>query len=164
RGALRAAVTVLEAFRQRNRPVVHVRVAFDDEYHRRTSAGKSFAYMQEHRLMLEADPASAIVSELTPLPGELVVTKGCQNAFVGTNLAERLVRMRPTQLVMGGVATNYVVEATARYATDVGYDVVILEDLCASFSEEMHEFAITKVLPRVATIASSADFLTELQP
>ncbi len=155
RGALDAAGRALAQFRERQRDVVHVRVAFDDEYTNMISAAKSFAAIKANGLLLASDPETRICDEVAPLSNELVVTKGCTNSFIGTHLGAKLVGIAPSQLVMGGVATNHVVETTARYAADTGFSVVVLEDLCASFSAELHEFATTQILPRYITVTTS---------
>lgn len=159
RGVLGHARHVLERFRAADDPVIHVRVAFDEGYQRLTSASPGFAAIKERRLFLASDPGTAIVSELEPLPEELVVDKGCHGAFGGTNLAAKLHGLRPTELVLGGVATNHVVESTARHAVDIGFPVVVLEDLCASFTRELHEFAITQIFPRYVTVRTSEEYL-----
>jgi nicotinamidase-related amidase len=47
--------------------------------------------------------------------------------------------MGGASLVAGGVVTHVGVEATARDAADLGYDVVLLDHGCAAFSPEIHE-------------------------
>jgi nicotinamidase-related amidase len=49
------------------------------------------------------------------------------------------------------------VESTAHSAWELSYDVVIAEDVTATASEDMHLFAIEKILPRLARIVSSTD-------
>jgi nicotinamidase-related amidase len=66
--------------------------------------------------------------------------------------------MRVDHVVLGGVATNLVVESTARHATDVGLQVTVLEDLCASFRPELHDFAIANLFPLFSTLTSSTEF------
>ena len=124
-----------------------------------TSASERFGSIKAAGLLLEDDPGTAFCDEVAPAAGELVVTKGCVNAFVGTNLHEKLVPMRPSELVVGGVATNQVVESTVRYAADAGYRTVVLEDLCASFTEEMHRFSVEKILPGFGRVTTSNEYL-----
>ena len=61
-------------------------------------------------------------------------------------------------VVLTGVATEFVVEAAARHAADADFRVIVLEDCCASFSDEAHKAAL-HVMDHLATIASSADFV-----
>lgn len=159
RHVLQAARRAALAFREAGSPVVHVRVAFDGAYTRLTSASPRFAAMREQRLLLEEDPATRICEEVAPLDEEVIITKGCVNPFVGTHLQQTLTRLCPTELVLGGVATNHVVESTARLAADMGYPVIVLEDLCAAASDELHRFAIEKVIPHYATVRNSVEYL-----
>jgi nicotinamidase-related amidase len=159
RGVLSAAARTLAAFRDRSWPVVFVRVAFDDEFTNMTSASPRFRAMRKRRMMMDSDPETAICSEVAPRPGETVITKGCVNPFVGTRLAQRLISLETRELVLGGVATNHVVESTARLAADMGYDVVVLEDLCAGFTSELHDFSVREILPGYGKVTSSEEYV-----
>jgi len=88
-------------------------------------------------------------------PGDVVITKHQWGAFTGTELDLQLRRRAIKTVVIGGIATNFGVESTARHAWELSYDVVIAEDLCATFSAEMHDFAIQRILPRLARIVTS---------
>jgi nicotinamidase-related amidase len=163
RGVLERAGRCLEAARKHGVPVVHVRVAFDEAYTRRTNRSARFAGMEQNGLLIEGTPDTEFCAQVTPAPGETVITKGCVNPFIGTNLTERLTALGARRLFLGGVATNFVVESAARHAGDAGYEVTVLEDLCAAYSAEMHEFAITKTLPMFAEISRSEAFLATLE-
>jgi biuret amidohydrolase len=155
RDVLAKAGQALTAFRANGFPVVHGRLAIDEAGHRITSSSSSFAMIREHRLMREGDPATAICPEVAPVDSEPVVAKGAFGPFAGTNLEQLLHRFRPTEVVMGGVTTNHVVESAVRYASDVGFPVVVLEDLCAAEGEEPHRFAVEHTLPRYAAVTTS---------
>jgi nicotinamidase-related amidase len=158
RGVLGLAAQMLEEFRSREEPIIHSRVAFDSNYHRLTSASDRFRSLRDAGVLLEGDPDTEFCSEVLPTDEEVVVTKGCVNPFVGTNLSERLIPLRATELVVAGVATNQVVESTVRYAADIGYRIVVLEDLCASFNWEMHGFSVDKILPWFAKVTTGEDY------
>lgn len=85
-------------------------------------------------------------------PGDLVVTKHHWGALHGTELDLQLRRRGIRTVVLGGIATNFGVESTARQAWEHGYDVVLLEDLCTSVSADLHEMSILHVLPRIARV------------
>lgn len=158
RSTLARARVALGWFREQGYPVVFVRVAFDPEYHRLTSSSRRFGAMRKNQLLQAGDAWAQICSELAPHSSEPVIEKGCVNPFIGTSLQQLLNRLLPTELVLAGVATNHVVESTARHAADSGYPVVILEDGCASFDQAMHDFAISTVLPMYAEITSVAGY------
>lgn len=159
RNVLEKAGKTLAAARERGIPVVHVGVAFDEMFQNRTNRTAGFERFETNRWMLQGSPEAEFNPEVRPIEGEHVVFKGCVNPFIGTNLSEILIQLGVTNLYIAGTATNYVVESTARHAGDSGYSVTILEDLCASYNDEMHRYAIEKILPLFATIGTSADLL-----
>jgi nicotinamidase-related amidase len=93
----------------------------------------------------------------------MVITKGCVNPFIGTPLQARLVTLGITDLYLGGVATNFVVESAARHAGDSGFHVTVLEDLCAAYNEPMHEFAITRTIPLFPDVSTSEALIGRLR-
>lgn len=90
--------------------------------------------------------------------GEPVILNRQIGAFAGSNLHDVLSERGITDLVLTGVATNFVVTSTAWSAIDRGYSCIVLEDCCTSGSEEMHRTAIENLRP-VADIWSSGQFL-----
>ena len=139
--------------------VVHVRLAFDPSYELRTNRTGRFQRYPDNGLLQADDAGAEIMEQVAPLTSEPLVTKGGVNPFIGTPLLEMLLGKGVRRVVLGGVATNLVVESAARHAADSGVDVVVLEDLCASFSPEMHTLAIEKTLPLFAEITSSAEWI-----
>lgn len=69
---------------------------------------------------------------LEPLPGERVVVKDVNSAFVGTELELSLRRDRVSRLVVAGFFTNMCVDTTVRAAGNMGYDTYLVEDACAA--------------------------------
>lgn len=155
RRVVERARAVLDRARGREVPIVHVGVAFDAEFLNRNNRGPGFNRFEDNGWMIAGSPETKFVPELEPTGAEAVVFKGSVDPFVGTNLMEILLRNRTHRLVLGGTATNFVVESTARHASDMGFEVIVLEDICASYNEAMHRFAIEKTLPLFAKIESS---------
>jgi len=159
RGVLQNARRCLEAARANKIPVIHVRVAIDREHSLRTSRTKRFETFEQSGAMQLGTADTAFCEEVQPVPGEPVVNKGCVNPFIGTALTELLIGRRAGELYLAGVATNMVVESALRHAADTGFAVNVIEDCCASFNAEMHEFAITKIFPVYGEICSADDFI-----
>ncbi|WP_300683564.1 isochorismatase family cysteine hydrolase [Nocardioides sp.] len=157
RGVIATAASVLAAARAAGTLVVHVRLAFDPSYKLRTNRLPRFDPYENNRVMLADSPEAQIIDALAPIEGEPVVDKGCVNPFIGTALRDMLAAEGVTEVVLGGVATNLVLESAARHASDSGLQVTVVEDMCASFSPEMHDFACQKVLPLFGAITSAAD-------
>lgn len=89
-------------------------------------------------------------------PSDVVILKRQWGAFYGTELDLQLRRRGVRTIVLGGVATNFGVESTARDAWERGYEIVIAEDLTSSLSVELHDFSVRHILPRLGVISSSA--------
>ncbi|MBX9710787.1 MAG: hydrolase [Xanthobacteraceae bacterium] len=91
-----------------------------------------------------------------PRPGDILITKKQWGAFYGTELDLQLRRRGIKTIVLGGVATNFGVESTARQAWEYGYDLVIVEDATASASVELHEMSLKHIMTRIARVAPGA--------
>ena len=69
-------------------------------------------------------PASSdwaeFVSELTPTPSDVVITKRQWGAFYGTELDLQLRRRKIDTIVLCGISTDFGVESTARFAMSMG--------------------------------------------
>jgi nicotinamidase-related amidase len=102
------------------------------------------------------------VPEIVALGAEVTITKRQWGAFYGTDLDLQLRRRGITTIILGGIATNFGVESTAREAWQHGYDVVVVEDACTSVEAAMHRFSIEKILPRVSRVRSTAEVVAAL--
>jgi nicotinamidase-related amidase len=103
-----------------------------------------------------------IVDAVAPQEDEPIVRKPRISAFYGTELRSILASRDIDTIVLTGVATNFVVESTARYAADADYRVIVLEDCCGAFSPEEHACAIS-ALDRLVQVSTSEDFLASLR-
>ena len=100
-----------------------------------------------------------LLPEITALDAEVVITKRQWSAFYGTELDLQLRRRGIKTIVLTGISTNFGVESTARDAWQHGYDVIVVEDACASAEAAMHQFAIEKILPRVSRVRSTSEVI-----
>ena len=65
-----------------------------------------------------------------PLDGETVIGRHANSAFIGAGLEGLLDELGATTLVVCGALTPNSVEATARHAGNLGYQVFIVADAC----------------------------------
>jgi nicotinamidase-related amidase len=100
--------------------------------------------------------------EIAALNADVIITKRQWGAFHGTELDLQLRRRGINTIVLGGIATNFGVESTAREAWQHNYAVIIAEDACTSMSAEMHQFSIENILPRLARVRSTNEILEAL--
>ena len=95
-------------------------------------------------------------------PRDIVITKNQWGAFYGTALDLQLRRRRIKTIVIGGIATNFGVESTARDAFEHGYALVFVEDAMAGLSDGAHAFSISTIFPRIGRVRSTDQVLAAL--
>jgi len=102
------------------------------------------------------------VPELDPKESDIVIAKKQWGAFYGTELDLQLRRRKIETIILCGIATNYGVESTARFAYEYGYNQIFVEDAMSSTSEEMHNASINFVLKRIGRVRKTEEILKEL--
>ncbi len=105
---------------------------------------------------------SDIVPELTPSDNDLLITKHQWGAFYGTELDLELRRRGVKTIVIGGIATNMGVESTARDAYERGYNLIFVVDAMASMAKTDHEFALTRIFPRIGRVRKTKEIIKAL--
>jgi nicotinamidase-related amidase len=85
------------------------------------------------RVLVIGEPGHAIVPELSPAEGELVIDKPGKGAFYRTPLQAELQARGVTQLIFMGVTTEVCVQTSMREANDRGYECLLVEDGTASY-------------------------------
>lgn len=78
------------------------------------------------------DDIGRIADPVAPGKGEPVVVKNYPNAFIGTDLHERLQAIGATNLVLAGFMTHMCVNSTARGAFNLGYNVTVVAGAAAT--------------------------------
>ena len=84
-------------------------------------------------------------------------------AFYGTELDLQLRRRGITTIILLGIATNFGVESTARFAYEYGYNQIFIEDAMTSLTEEAHTFVIKIIFPRIGKVRKTNELLEVLQ-
>jgi nicotinamidase-related amidase len=78
-------------------------------------------------------PGWQIRGELGPQAGEGIVDKRVPDAFEGTGLEEMLRYRGIASLVVAGMQTDYCINATARRAVSLGFDVTVIADAHSTY-------------------------------
>ena len=115
--AARNARELLQCFREHDQYHVHIQ-------HVSTREGATF--------LLQGDRGSDIHDSVAHFEGEPLVVKHHPNAFRETLLLELLRREGIDRVVITGMMTHLCVDATARAAADLGFQVIVVEDACAT--------------------------------
>jgi len=71
-----------------------------------------------------------------PVSGEKEFVKNVNSGFIGTTLEAYLRKNGITSLVVAGLTTNHCVSTTVRMAGNLGFDVELVSDACATFPRE----------------------------
>jgi len=162
-GCLETTAAVLEASRAAGVQVFYVNIEFRPGFPElKKPTYPLIESIQERNAFLRGSWDAAVPEELAPAESDIVVINFDSSAFSHTDLDGMLRAMGVKQLVLAGIATNWVVESTTRYGAELGYDVTVLRDCCQGFTDELHDFAMEKTLPYYATIATSGEFVSAL--
>jgi nicotinamidase-related amidase len=81
---------------------------------------------------ISGDRGTDIHDSVAHFEGEPIVHKHEPNSFLNTNLLELLRSWEIERVIITGMMTHMCVDATARAASDLGFQVIIAEDACAT--------------------------------
>jgi ureidoacrylate peracid hydrolase len=91
-------------------------------------------------------------AEFVPAPGEIIAQEHwCSSGFANTDLDLQLKKHGIHQLIVIGLIAHTCVEATVRYAAELGYEVTVVRDATADYSDEMMHAALDVNMPNYAT-------------
>jgi len=150
--------SVLDAARAAGLTIVHLQVGYKPDlsnaggtrspnYYKETAMHLMCARPElKGKLLTEGGWDFAFVEELTPLPGEIVITKTRYSGFAGTTLDSQL-RVRGIQyLFFAGIAANVCVESTLRDAYFLDYwPILVADGTMAAGGQKMYEATVFNV-------------------
>jgi nicotinamidase-related amidase len=149
---------IQEAFRARRFEVMFTRIrSVTRDGRDRSPTHKQFGY-----LFPPGSREAEILEELAPRQDEIIFDKTSGGVFNSTNIHYVLQNMHIQTLVLVGVVTSGCVESAARAANDLGYDVIVVEDGCAAYTQEFHEYSIRVMRETYAKIRTTEEVLRAL--
>lgn len=145
---------LLASWRKAKRPLYHIR-------HDSTEPASAYRPGQ---------PGNDFKPEALPLPGEIVIAKRTNSAFIGTDLESCLRNAGIEGVVVAGVITNNSVEATVRMAGNLGFDTCLVEDACFTFArrdyrgrlrsaEEVHAMSLANLAGEYCAVVTTDELL-----
>ena len=153
------AASLADRFRELKSPVILVRVA-------PSADGKDMLKLQTDTQFQMRGPRPAnwteLAPEIGPRDGDILIVKRQWGAFYGTDLDLQLRRRGVKTIVLGGIATNFGVESTARDAYERGYEQIFVEDAMSSLTPEAHSFVIQNIFGRMGRVRSAEEVLEAL--
>jgi ureidoacrylate peracid hydrolase len=103
-----------------------------------------------------------IRSEFEPKPGDIVAAEHwCSSGFANTDLDLQLKKHDIHQLIVIGLIAHTCVEATVRFAAELGYQVTMVRDATADYSDEHMHAALAVNLPNYASAIVSTNEIVE---
>jgi ureidoacrylate peracid hydrolase len=105
-----------------------------------------------HKVFEDGTWGGEFRSEFKPRPGEIVAQEHwCSSGFANTDLDLQLKKHGIHKLIVTGLIAHTCVEATVRYAAELGYDVTVVKDATADYSDEHMHAALEVNLPSYAS-------------
>ncbi len=93
-----------------------------------------------------------IRGEFKPQPGDIVASEHwCSSGFANTDLDLQLKKHGVHQLIIIGLIAHTCVEATVRYAAELGYEVTLVKDATADYSDQEMYAALDVNIPNYAS-------------
>lgn len=156
--AVTAQLRLLKAARRAGVQVLFTRIA--------TQTRDARDVGRQHRLVglpVPRDSRDAcILDALAVGPDDVVLSKVSSSPFNSTAIDRFLRNLEIDTLLVCGVVTNGCVEGTVRDASDLGYQVVMVEDACAAVTAALHQAAITNLKDGFCNVRTTNEVIAEL--
>jgi ureidoacrylate peracid hydrolase len=136
-------------------PVIFLRIVQSPETN--SEAWESLEPEEGPRLVVGGSWGADYYAPIGPADGDLEIVKHRHSGFVATSLDLALRSRGIKTVVLGGVASNVCVEATARDAADYDYYVVVLSDASGAVRDELHEASLYTIRTYIGRVACAAE-------
>jgi nicotinamidase-related amidase len=155
---------LIEGFRKAGLPVIHTMECHRPDLSdlppaKRDRGNPSLRIGDEGpmgRILIAGEPGTAILPDLAPVNGEVVIEKPGKGAFYATDLGDILKQRGITQLVFAGVTTEVCVQTTMREANDRGYECLLAEEATESYFPDFKTAAIAMIRAQGAIVGWTA--------
>src|SRR4249920_2060848 len=105
-----------------------------------------------HKTFEDGTWGGEIRSEFAPQPGDILALEHwCSSGFANTDLDLQLKKHGIHQLIVIGLIATTCVEATVRFAVELGYEVTMVKDATADLSDEKMHAALDINIPNYAS-------------
>ncbi len=149
KAARRAGLRVFYAMHRRYRPGDYETWKYIAPIQEAAWSRKSFEY---------GTWGGAIRAGFEPHAGDVVVAEHwCSSGFANTDLDLQLKRHEIQKLIVTGLIAHTCVEATVRYAAELGYEVTMVKDATADYSDREMQAALEVNIPNYASAIVTAE-------
>jgi len=154
--ARRADIRVFYALHHRYRPGDYETWKYIAPIQKAAWSRKSFEY---------GTWGGEIASGFEPQPGDVVAQEHwCSSGFANTDLDVLLKRHGIERLITIGLIAHTCLEATVRFGAELGYDVTVVKDATASYSDREMHAALEVNLPNYAAVVTAEEVVQRLSP
>ncbi len=141
--ARNAKIRVFYALHRRYRPGDYENWNYIAPIQKRAWSSKAFEY---------GTWGGEIRSEFEPRPGEIVALEHwCSSGFANTDLDLQCKKHGIHELIVAGLIAHTCVEATVRYGAELGYEITLVKDATADYSDREMHTALEVNIPNYAT-------------
>jgi ureidoacrylate peracid hydrolase len=161
---VRPVVRLVEAARRAGIPIFYTRYSLAPDYSDAGLITEMYPGLEETGAMVRDTWDNALVDELRPADGEVVIDKTRYSTFVGTDFGERLADLGVDTLIVCGVTTEICVESTVRDAFARDIRIFVPSDATAAADAQRHEDALRVIAYGFGTVTSVAELEDALAP
>lgn len=99
-------------------------------------------------------------AEFAPQRGEIIAQEHwCSSGFANTDLDLQLKKHGIHQLIVVGLIAHTCVESTVRYGAELGYQVTVVKDATADYSDKFMRAALELNIPNYADVVTTAEIV-----
>ncbi len=102
-----------------------------------------------------------VLDEIKPLDNEIIIPKTSSSVFNSTNIEYVLRNLSIQYLMIFGIVTDQCVETAVRDGCDKGFLITLIEDACATHTQERHDNSL-KGVKGYCRIRKTSEILEEL--
>lgn len=108
-------------------------------------------------------PGNELKKSVLPLGKEQLIHKSVNSAFIGTYLKSAIEGFDTKNIILVGLTTDHCVSTTARMGANLGFNVYVVSDACATFSrgkyeaDLVHKIALASLEGEFATIVTTKE-------
>lgn len=141
-------------------PVIFTNVVYEQGG---IDGGMFFRKVPALKAFERGSPMGAFPPTLTPVAGELVLSKQYPSAFFGTSLASTLHAAGIDTVLITGFSTSGCVRATALDALCHGFAPFVIRDACGDRDMRPHEQNLFDMAAKMAEIVGEVEAITLLE-
>ncbi len=148
------ALKILDQWRAQNLPIFHC----------------IHNSLDPNSLLRIEKPSGQLKPGFEPRGNEPLIVKNVNSCFIGTDLEDQIKQSKLNNFVICGLTTNHCVSTTTRMAGNLGFDVSLIADACATFdrtgldgkvidAETIHQISLANIHNEFCVVRNTVDIL-----